>query len=213
MKRIAIIFLVILFSEFYLLSCAVAPPKEEPSEISVEEQDRLSMEKFEELLESTANIPHDKTRPMAREGFYEIIDKYPDSYLAEESYFRLIISYLEDFYPPEEAKAEAIYREYFEKYPKPRLNNAINDTMVRFYYKTGSWEKLVAFSIPYLSDYVKTGTLKAPLFLFFYSEGKFNLNDLKEARIGYKTLIHYFPNSREAKIAKEKLKIIQSKGF
>lgn len=213
MKRVAIIFLVMLLPECFLLSCAVAPPREEPPKLVVEEQDRLSMIKFEEVLEATANLPHDETRPMVREGFYYIIAQYPDSYLAEESYFRLIISYLEDFYPPEEKRAEELYRDYFEKYPKPRLNNAINDTMARHYYRNGKWEKLLAFSVPYLRDYVKTGKLPNPLFIFFYSEAKFNLTDLKEAKTGYKTLIRHFPKSHEARIAKDKLKILQSKGF
>jgi tetratricopeptide (TPR) repeat protein len=200
-----------LLTELFLLSCSLGPTA--PPKPSVEEQERLSLKKFEEVLEATANLPQDETRGLVREGFYEIIEKYPDSYLAEESYLRLILSYLEDFYPPEEKKAEELYREYFQKYPNPKLGNPINEYMARFYYRTGNWEKLVVFTVPYLRNYVKTGKLTNPLFMFFYSEAKFNMNDLKEARIGYKTLIRHYPNSHEAKISKDRLNVIQSKGF
>jgi hypothetical protein len=211
MKRFFFICLAMLLSEILLFSCAMAPKA--PPKPSVEEQERLSMKKFEEVLEATANLPQSETREMVREGFYEIIDKYPDSYLAEESYFRLIISYLEDFYPPKEKRAEELYREYFDKYPAPKLNNVINDTMVRYYYRTANWEKLVAFTVPYLRSYAETGKLINPLFIFFYSEAKFNLNDLKEARTGYRTLINHFPKSQEARISKDRLKFIESKGL
>lgn len=200
-----------LLPELFLLSCSLGPTV--PPKPSVDEQEKLSMIKFEEVLEATANLPHDETRALVREGFFEIIEKYPDSYIAEESYFRLILSYLEDFYPPEEKRAEELYREYFQKYQNPKLGNVINQTMARFYYRTGNWKKLVAFTVPYLRDYVKTGKLSNPLFIFFYSEAKFNMNDLKEARNGYNTLIRHFPGSHEAKISKDRLNVIQSKGF
>jgi TolA-binding protein len=207
LRKAAIILLIVSFGPA-LFSCAL-PVKERPVTLPVEEQEKKSMEKFNEMLEMTANVPRHTVVPQIEQGYYDIISNYPDSYLAEEAYFRLIIMNLEDYYPNRIEKAEELYREYFSKYPKPRLNNAINDTMVRYYYIERHWEKLAAMCIPYLKEYAKTGKLSSPLFIFFYSEAKLYMDDLNEARKGYKILISQFPSSHEAKIARDRLNEIQ----
>lgn len=204
--------LALLASLLFLYSCATAPPpaaveepKAEVPALSPEEQQAKAKEKFMEMLDLTANVARHTVIADLEKGYIEIINKYPDSYLAEESYWRLIIMNLEDFYPPRTERAEELYREYFRKYPKPQLDNAVNDTMARFYFRMNMWEKLATFCLPFMREYVKTGNLPSPLFMFFYSEAKFQLKEFEEAARGFKILIQRFPDSREALHGRERL--------
>jgi hypothetical protein len=195
-----------------LLSCATPRLDEKPPEapkIPPEEQQKLAMVKFKDMLEMTANAERTTILPQIEEGYHTIINKYPDAYLAEESYLRLIMMNIEDYYPYRVERAEQLYKEYFEKYPKPKLNNVINDTMARFYYRTYDWEKLAAFCLPFAKRYAETGELPSPLYMFFYSEAKFMLKEYDEAERGFRIILHRYKGSREAEIGEKKLEAIE----
>ncbi|MFN3739327.1 MAG: tetratricopeptide repeat protein [Thermodesulfovibrionales bacterium] len=83
--------------------------------------------------------------------------------------------------------------------------------MVRFYYTQKLWDRLLNIEIPYIKEYVKTGELRTPVHLFYYSEAKYGLGDYKEAEKGFRTIITLFPQSSEASIAKKRLEEISLK--
>ena len=47
--------------------------------------------------------------------------------------------------------------------------------------------------------------------MFYYSEAKFRLNDLKEAFRGYEVIVNYFPDSVMARTAKKRMAEINRK--
>jgi tetratricopeptide (TPR) repeat protein len=204
---------VTLIITFLISSCATAPVEEKPPEkpkLSIEEQEEKSLESYNEILEMTANVRRSTILPQLKEQYLKLIEEYPDAYFAEESYLRLIIMSFEDSAPPNIEEAEKYYREYLEKYPDPRLNAVINDTMARNYYKYGHWERLANFLTPHIERYVNTGELPKPFYLFIYCESLFNLGEYVEAKKGSLTLIRLFPDSYEAKLSKNKINKIDN---
>lgn len=199
----------------FLLSCASArkaevQPPMVPEKMPLAEQVAASQRAFEDILEITATGSRDAALPKIEDTYNKIITLYPDAYYAQESYWRLIILNLEDYYPPRVEKAETYFREYMKKYPQPSLKYAVTDTMARFYYQNKDWQKLIDVCTPYITEYIKTGQMMSPLFLFFYSEGKFFLGDYVEANKGYRTLMRVFPGSHEARISERRLEEILS---
>lgn len=185
------------------------PPQVEPpaqsDRMPVEKQEELAMQTYQQMLELTAERSRYEVLDQLRDGYYKVINEYPDSFLAEESYLRLILHYLHDYEIPREDDAERLYKEYFEKYPKPRMNNAINDALSRHYYEFGRWEKLAKFTTPFMRAYVKEGKFANTIYLFFYSESKFRLGEYDEARRGFRIIMRLFPDTKEADHAKKRL--------
>lgn len=179
--------------------------------MTLQEQNSLAMKKFSDMLEITKNARRQDVLVPLMDGYREIINKYPDSSLAQESYYRLMLMNLQDFDPPRETEAEKIYREYFAKYPKPRLGMTVNGELARYYYQNGKWEKLASFTTPFMREYVKSGKYGDTVFLFLYTEAKYHLGDYKEARKGYLTIKRLFPNSSDARLSDERLKVIDKK--
>jgi tetratricopeptide (TPR) repeat protein len=149
--------------------------------------------------------------PQLEESYKDLIARYPDAYLARESYWRLILMNLEDYYPPRIEKAEQYYEEFLEKYPGSKMKTILEDAMARFFYKRRLWENLISICSSHVSEYIETGDLRIPMFMFFYSEAKLNLDDLKEAEKGYKIVIRYSPDSTEARLSKKRLDEIKSR--
>lgn len=183
----------------------IAAPAPTEENLPLEKQEALAMETYKQMLELTADTPRYEVLDQLREGYYKVINEYPDSYLAEESYFRLILHYLHDYEIPREDDAERLYKEYFAKHPKPRLNNAINDAVSRHYYEFGRWEKLARFTTPFMRAYVKEGKYQNTIYLFFYSESKFRLGEIEEARRGFRIIEKLFPETVEAKHAEKRI--------
>lgn len=185
------------------------PPAYKPSSMPVEEQNKKAFEVFNQMLELTAENPRETVLPKIEEGYAKIIAEYPDSYLAEESFMRLIMINFEEYPTARVERAEELYREYFKRYPKPRLDVAINNTMALLYYRYARWDRLVAFCIPFVEQYVKTGKFESTMYLFYYSEGRFNMKDYKEAEKGYRLVIKHYKGADTARIAGERLKQIE----
>jgi tetratricopeptide (TPR) repeat protein len=206
----------LLASTLALYSCATQPvveeKKPEPAAVRItpEEQQQKALEAYNDLVEITADVDRRAVLPQLKEGHLRVIRDYPDSSFAEESYLRLIMISFEDYEVPQFEEAEKYYREYFKSYPKPRLDNAINEAMARYYYRYGLWERLANFLTPQIEKYVRTGESPGPFYLFIYTEALFYLKDYKEAEKGYLTVIRLYPGSHEAKIAADKLKTIEA---
>jgi tetratricopeptide (TPR) repeat protein len=210
---------IFMFSAFLMFSGCVSSSKVDDSSTapppeklpSLEEQEKIAMEEFGDMLELTANRSHYEMIDEIEAGYLNIIRKAPDSYLAEESHFRLVIHYFEHPDGPQVEKAEDIYRQYFERYENPKMAFAINTTMARMYFNFKQWEGLSKFMVPFIKKYVETGELRDPLFLFYYSEARFYLEDYEEASRGYRMLIRENPASMELNHARRRLVEIRHK--
>lgn len=168
------------------------------------------MNKFRDILESTRELKRQDAVPLILDGYDEVMEKYPNSYLAEESYYRKMSIYLLENYPPMEEEAEGLFREYFQKYKKPRLGMIMNSELARYYYSRQRWEKLARFTTPFMREYVKSGKYGDTVFLFLYTEAKFHLKDYEEARRGYQIIKKIFKGKRDAKLADQRLEYLNS---
>ncbi|MBI4823453.1 MAG: tetratricopeptide repeat protein [Nitrospirae bacterium] len=203
----------------FLFSCRGMQIEKKPEELLLPEKEKLSpevqqeksMEVFEEILELTLEEDRQAQVPKMEIAYKRIISEYPDSVLAGESYLRLIMINLNDYAPPKIQEAEEIYQEFLRKYPNSSLRLTIEDTIARFYYKNYLWQKLFEFCTPQVREFVKSGRLNSPFFLFLFSEANFNLGDLIEAEKGFKIIRELFPSSTEAIIANDRLKEIKIK--
>ncbi len=191
---------------FMLASCQlpglptpeIEPPPEVEPPLEIEKQEELAQQKYLDLLESTARMHRTEKRDIMAEGFKEVIAKYPDSSYAHESYFHLIRAYFYNYDQPMEKEAEEVYESYFRKYEDPKIENALNLEMAKYYYQSQRWNKLVSFTVPFMQEFVETGKMRDGLFLFYYSEAKYKLKDYGEALRGYVTYSNLYPkNSME----------------
>jgi TolA-binding protein len=176
----------------------------------VKEQEEKAMQLFTQVLEDTRELTRPDAMPIIKKGFYETIEKYPDSFLAEESYYRLMTINLREVYPPKEEEAEEIYREYFKNYKNPRIGMTMTSDLARFYYDYQRWEKLAKFTTPFMREYVKSGKYGDTVFIFLYTEAKFYLKDYEEARKGYQIMKKNFAGTRNAEMAEKRLEYIKS---
>lgn len=198
----------------WVFACAPQVKREEvvkPAPLSREEQEKKALEAFNKILELTETGSREEILPRLENAYLDIINNYPEAPLAQESYWRLIIIYTRDYNPPKTEEAEKIFKEFIQTYPDSPFKKDIEDTMVRFYYNQRAWERLIALEIPYIKEYIKTGELRTPVHLFYYSEAKYGLGDYKEAEKGFRTIITLFPQSSEAMVAKKRLEEISSK--
>lgn len=186
------------------------PPQTKES-LSHSEQDAKALEAFKRILTLTEEASREAILPQIEVAYLEIIREYPDSSIVQESYWRLVLIYVDESIPPRYDEAERLYNEFIKKYPKSQTRSIIEDTLSKNYYNNGEWDRLLRLYIPSVREYIKTGKLDRPHSLFMYSEAKFNLGDLIEAEKGYKIVITLFPNSAEAVTSKSRLEEIKKK--
>lgn len=173
------------------------------------EQEKKANALFQEIFklaqeeERTANLP-------GMIGLYqEIINKYPEAPLAQESYWRLIEIDLRDFSPPRNDKALGLFDEFRTKYPDSPLMKVVQGTMARAFYLAGNWRELLAVVNPASEEINAPKEFQQPLSIFYYSEAKFHLNDSGEAARGYQAIIKNFPDFQGTKTARERMIAIE----
>jgi hypothetical protein len=198
-----------------LASCAPSvkptPPEEPPTaKLPPEKQNDLAMLDYEKMLDMTTERGKRNVLPELEESYREVIRKYPDAYLTQESYWRLIRLNMWDYEPPRIDEAERIREEFMQKYPNSRMINVIDDSMSRYYYTNRQWDRLLNVLKYQIRKFIETDMLESPLFMFFYAEAKYNLNDFVEAKKGYNILVNRFPGSHEARVAGDRLKELQT---
>ncbi len=195
-----------------LIACVKEVKRELPQEeikLSLEEQEKRSLEIFNLILEvSTSSPDRREVLPEMEKLYKRIIKECPDVPLAQESYLRLVILYLKDYDPPRSDDAMELYNDFLKKYPASVIKSEIEDSMMKFYYQRRIWNKLLDMQIPYIKEYIKTGELKTPVHIFYYAEAKMSLGDIREAEKGYRTIITLFPQSIQADISKKRLEEI-----
>ncbi len=167
-----------------------------------------AFEIFEHILNLTESPDRKKNLPQIETAYREIIEQYPAASIAEECYWRLALIYLRDYDPPELGKAETLYREFVRKYPESSDRTVFADAISESYYEAHEWKRLLKFHAPVIKKFIEGERLSRPTELFMYSEAKFHLGDLTEARKGYKIVIALFPKSGESQKARKMLAII-----
>jgi hypothetical protein len=184
-------------------------PARGKGEFSKEEQIRLSSKEFIKIYELTQEKDRSANLEKIISKYYLIINQYPDAPLAEESYWHLIQLMLDDFKPPRKDKAVELFDTFAANYPDSPFKNIIADTLMRFYYRNQFWDDLLKMTAPYINETNTTAALKMPVPIFFYAEAAFHLADLQEATRGYDLIINSFPDTRMARIAKERMRDIR----
>lgn len=166
---------------------------------------------FEEILILNETSDMKDAFPKIESLYFKIIHEYPDTALAQECYWRLVILYVEKNTPPLFEKAENTYAEFLKKYPESVIRYLIEDTLSEGYHKAGKWENLLKLNLPAVEEFYKTGKLSNPAPLFMYAEAQFNLGDIGAAEKAYKSLVDSFPKSRVTSSAKKRLEEIKRK--
>ena len=124
--------LLLVFSVFMATGCAdrsTGPGGKEMRllnpRMSVAEQEEQSYFIFEEILALSDRETRQENLPQIRKLYRDIIKKYPDSGLAQESYLRLILIAREEKTAAGDMEAERLYQEFLGKYPNSNLKNVL----------------------------------------------------------------------------------------
>jgi hypothetical protein len=97
--------------------------------LSLEEQRAAAYEIFREILVLSDSPEHEKNSPQIKSLYREIIDKYPDIGLAQESYMRLIIMAKEEKTATGDKEAETLYHEFMQQYRDSKIQRIIENEL------------------------------------------------------------------------------------
>ena len=97
--------------------------------LSPAEQKEQAYEIFKQILELSDAPERQKNLPQIKELYREIIDKYPEVGLAQESYLRLVLLAKQERTVSGDKEAEELYREFADKYPDSRLRKVIENEL------------------------------------------------------------------------------------
>lgn len=209
----------LLFAMIFLSLCVFVMPSflvyadetvDREKELRIKEQEKEVYKILEKILELRSRAEDASLVPEIESAYREIITKYPESARAQESYMRLISLYLNEYYPPAFGKAESLFKGFSERYPDSLMRIRILDLISEAYYKHSEWNKLLRLHLPAIKKFIETGKLLRASDMYMYSEAKLNLGDIVEAVKGYKIVVVFFPESREGKIAEQRLRKIQN---
>ncbi len=208
MKYNTLNLLCLLCAVLFLYSCAAAPEKADtrtPQEIKPSlpetgeiplhtEEESKSLKLFSEVLDIVeSGSDRQSVLPEIEKIYGKIIREYPDAPLAQESYWKLITIYVEDYSPPAYDRAEMRYHEFLEKYPASFLRAYIEDTLGNSYYKNREWQRLLKLSEPAYRAYIENEPRPRPSMLFMYAEARYNLGYIDEAVKVYKIVKQLYP--------------------
>lgn len=135
-NSMAIACLLIFFG--FMAGCAQKPGVDEQKgltttkevqSLSIEEQKTAAYEIFKEILLLSDSPEREKNLSQIKSLYREIIEKYPDIGLAQESYLRLIMLAKEEKTAEGEAEAESLYREFLQRYPDSKLQRIMENEL------------------------------------------------------------------------------------
>lgn len=199
--------LCLLFLGLSVVSC-VAPTRESVSRgqrLSVEEQNERTRDALKEISRLSEGSERKKIRLQMEDAYINIIKRYPESQLVHECYEKLMLIYLSEYAPPALERAELLRDEFVRRYPDSNARNLIDDTLADTYYRNAEWQKLISLYTPAIKRFIGKSEIVRPWEMFMYSEAKFHLGGMDEARKGYNIVIFYFPNSAESSVARRRL--------
>ena len=94
---------------------------QETSQLSPAEQKEQAYGIFRQILDLSGSEDRQKNLPQIKEMYGEIIDKYPETGLAQEIYLHLIVIAKEENTASGDVEAERLYQEFLVKYPDSNL--------------------------------------------------------------------------------------------
>jgi tetratricopeptide (TPR) repeat protein len=196
MDRVKIHIIFIFFILFLLSACATAPVEmAKPKKVlTPAEQEKGSIKAFNEILDiSRSSDKRQDILPEMEEMYARLIKDYPDAALAQESYWRMIMIYVDEYSPPLYEKAESLYNQFLTDYPDSALKNQIERTLARSYYLNAEWDKLLKFTAPEYKKYTEQGKRPFPFLLLMYAEANFRLGNFQESGDAFKIILEKFP--------------------
>lgn len=179
--------------------------------LSVEEQNRAAFDAFNRILELKGEREGAAVLPELEAAYQDIIARYPETHLAQESHLRLMLLYLTDLNPPAFAKADNLRAAFVLRYPDSPMQGILDRTLAESYHNHEQWERLLRLYTPSIRRSIETGAFTRVFDIFMYAEAKFGLHDLVEAEKGYKIVISGFPETREGSLAQKRLEEIQTR--
>jgi hypothetical protein len=216
--------LLFVFTFLIMTSCATAPkttkqemPKDIPLPETVKkeptrtENEKKSLETFMEILHITRST-NDRQSILPRiESLYtQVINDYPETPLAQESYWRLITIYLNDYSPPDYEKATALYKAFIRKFTHSPVRGFIEDDMGRSYMKHDEWNRLLTLCTPAYRKYIDEGIVPRPSLIYMYAEANFALGNMYEAAKAYESVTDMFPGLHVGRKSAKRLEKIRS---
>jgi hypothetical protein len=121
-KILLILLLCLMLGAFIGCAGQTVEKRQEPvQQLSRAEQKEQAYEIFEQILNLSNTPGVEKDVPRIKELYREIIDKYPDIGLAQESYLRLILLAKDENTAAGDKEAEGLYQEFLQKYPNSRV--------------------------------------------------------------------------------------------
>ena len=103
--------------------------KDSVQKLSPAEQKEQAYEIFKQILELSDAPERQKNLPQIKKLYREIIDRYPEVGLAQESYLRLVLLAKQERTVSRDKEAEELYREFADKYPDSRLRKVIENEL------------------------------------------------------------------------------------
>lgn len=97
--------------------------------LSIEEQKAKAYELFRQILYLSDSPEREKHLPEIKSLYREIIEKYPDSGLTQESYLRLVMLAKNEKTAEGDAEAARLYEEFSRKYPGSKLKRVIENEL------------------------------------------------------------------------------------
>jgi hypothetical protein len=188
----------------------IPPPEAVKKEPTRTENEKKSLETFAEILHITRST-NDRQSILPRiESLYtQIINDYPETPLAQESYWRLITICLNDYSPPDYEKATALYKAFIRKFTHSSVRRFIEDDMGRSYMKHDEWNRLLTLSAPAYRKYIDEGIVPRPSLIYMYAEANFALGNVYEAEKAYEAVTDMFPGLHVGRKSAKRLEKIR----
>ncbi len=185
---------------------AEAPAETEKASLPTKDETE-SLALFTEVLDLVESSRDRRSvLPRIEEIYIRILNEYPDTPLAQESYWKLITIYVEDYAPPAYEKAESRYHQFLKKYRETYIKDFIEDTLGNSYYKHAEWNRLLKLSEPEFRHYNKTGKKPRASMIYMYAEAQYHLGRYNEAEKAYGIVSEQYPKLIVGIRAKAKLK-------
>jgi len=189
----------------------ITPAEVAKPQVYTKEQ-RETLDIFTQIMEIYESAENRQAAAREAEVLYaRIINEYPGTPLAQESYWKLITMSIRDYSPPNFAKAETYYEEFKSKYPDSVLQNAVEQTLMNGYAKHTEWERLLKFCAPAFKEFKEKGREPNPMVVYMYAESNYRLGNIAEAAEGFRTAMELYPGLGYGKMAKKRLEEIKQK--
>ncbi len=173
------------------------------------EEEIKSFEIFKEIFSITRSARDRQSILPEIEALYkQIIRKYPETPLAQESHWRLINIYVNDYSPPDYEKAEKVYHDFLKNNNDSPLKGVVADTLGKSYVKHAEWERLLAISTPSYRDYIEKKMKPDAALMFMYAESNYKLGNMKQAKVAYAIVSDLFPGLRVGKKSKSMIDVL-----